>query len=101
MFVDFLVDLLWEGLLAAAAALDVAARRGETVYLYCMVGMGWLLGLVIVYMYWFLDVYDSLDGVYEVLMLIWFCGFKKELIRAATCDIFAAYSDEWLIKFLE
>lgn len=100
-FVDFSADSLREGLPAAAAALDAAARRGETVYLHCTAGMGRSPGLAIAYMYWFLDAHDSLDGAYEALTSIRPCGPKKESIRAATCDILAAHSDEWPIKLLE
>ena len=100
-FVDFSADSLREGLPAAAAALDAAARRGETVYLHCTAGMGRSPGLAIAYMYLFLDAHDSLDGAYEALTSIRPCGPKKESIRAATCDILAAHSDEWPIKLLE
>ena len=100
-FVDFSADSLREGLPEAAAALDEACRRGETVYLHCTAGMGRSPGLAIAYMYWCLDGYETLDAAYEGLTSIRPCGPKKESIRLATCDALAAGRDEWPIETLQ
>jgi len=100
-FVDFSADSLREGLPEAAAALDEACRRSETVYLHCTAGMGRSPGLAIAYMYWCLDEYETLDAAYEGLTSIRPCGPKKESIRLATCDALAAGRDEWPIETLQ
>lgn len=92
-FEDFSADSLREGLPAAAALLDAAIARGDTVYLHCTAGMGRSPGLAIAYMYWFLDEFDTLDAAYEGLTSIRPCGPKKESIRGATCDILEAVAE--------
>jgi atypical dual specificity phosphatase len=93
-FVDFCADSLRSGLPEGARVLDALVTGkeggGGATYVHCTAGMGRSPALVIAYMYWFLDEYETLDGAYEGLTSIRPCGPKKESIRLATCDVLAA-----------
>ena len=87
--VDFSFDSLREQLPEAASEFDRLTNRSdkEVIYCHCTAGMGRSPAVVIAYLYWTDDRFESLDAAYEFLTSKRPCGPKKEAIRQATVDI--------------
>jgi len=94
--VDFSFDSLREQLPEAVSEFDRLANGSddEVVYCHCTAGMGRSPAVVIAYLYWTDDRFESLDEAYEFLTSKRPCGPKKEAIRQATVDILCAPGDD-------
>jgi protein-tyrosine phosphatase len=93
--VDFSFDSLREQLPEAASEFDRLMHRSEeeVIYCHCTAGMGRSPAVVIAYLYWTDDRFESLDAAYEFLTSKRPCGPKKEAIRQATVDILESEGD--------
>ena len=93
--VDFSFDSLREQLPEAASEFDRLMNRSdeEVIYCHCTAGMGRSPAVVIAYLYWTDDRFESLDAAYEFLTSKRPCGPKKEAIRQATVDILESEGD--------
>ena len=93
--VDFSFDSLREQLPEAASEFDRLMNQSDTevIYCHCTAGMGRSPAVVIAYLYWTDDRFESLDAAYEFLTSKRPCGPKKEAIRQATVDILESEGD--------
>ena len=93
--VDFSFDSLREQLPEAVSEFDrlMDPSKNEVIYCHCTAGMGRSPAVVIAYLYWTDDRFESLDEAYEFLTSKRPCGPKKEVIRQATVDILESEGD--------